>query len=861
MMSDQVLPEPGIAGNPLPRYLSGLNEAQLAAVRHEGSPLLILAGAGSGKTRVITTKIAWLVRERGVEPESILAVTFTNKAAREMRERACAIEPSCSRAILRTFHSFGAWFLRRQAEVAGLDPNFIIYDDDDQASLLHAALPRYTKRECSAFCQTISRAKDYNLAPDSPELDMVSHEPEFRRIYQTYQDRLAATGNVDFGDLISLPARILAGNEAIARRTRQRFRVILVDEYQDSNVAQFELLRSLTGSDTYVCVVGDDDQSIYRFRGAEIKNILDFPVRFPGTRIVKLERNYRSYQSILDIAGDVVSKNSGRLGKTLVADRQGGNKASLALLEDQEEEVGYCVKHVQQHLSKGGPLQDIAILYRTNAQSLGFEKEFARLHIPYQLVGALRFYEREEVKDVLAWLAFTANPRDEVAFSRIANKPPRGLGEVALGSVVNQAAATGKDLLTAAKEAREILKGKAKAGITEVIHLATVFRSLAGIHAVKTTHSGTSAPDATASGTGFASDASTVVGTAIPAPGATVVATAIPVPAATEGATVVAPRTAPEVAPSAAADSPPEDGQSLAILMEAIATRSGLADYHKNQDEVAGTQKLANLDELVNAASLYPLNPDGLNTYLESIELDRSLLEKDQGKDAVTLITMHNTKGLEFPIVFVTGLEQGLFPRDEESGDELEEQRRLFYVAITRAKNELHLTMSRWRRIHGRLFESSPSRFLAEINPSRFTIRVDSAGFRSRFGQSQIRHAAHASFGEPGQEDHAGSGSGAGRGGYPYYGSRSAGSGTTTRFPELRGRTTNPGIPGRMPQDSLDEGWKQGVAVYHDEYGSGVIIKVSPTLSTGPLVVVRFETGKLAQFFPKLTKKLQIERN
>ncbi|MGO8695227.1 MAG: ATP-dependent helicase, partial [Rectinemataceae bacterium] len=289
----------------LPPYLASLNPEQFEAVRHEGSPLLILAGAGSGKTRVITTKIAYLVRERGVEPESILAVTFTNKAAREMRDRAAAMESRCTRSMIRTFHSFGAWFLRRNAAAAGLDSNFVIYDDDDSTTLVHAAFPQHTRRECAQIASTIARAKDLGLEPDSPDLSAAFHDPNMRRAYAVYEERLRRTGNVDFGDLIRLPSKLLREDAAIAKRTRQRFRVILVDEYQDSNVAQFELLRLLAEAaeasegPAYLCVVGDDDQSIYRFRGAEIRNILEFSDIFPDTHIVKLERNYRSRQSIL----------------------------------------------------------------------------------------------------------------------------------------------------------------------------------------------------------------------------------------------------------------------------------------------------------------------------------------------------------------------------------------------------------------------------------------------------------------------------------------------------------------------------------------------------------------------------------
>ncbi|MFC2615328.1 MAG: ATP-dependent helicase, partial [Treponema sp.] len=317
-------------------YLSVLNPEQLEAVCHTGSPLLILAGAGSGKTRVITTKIAWLIAEQGVRPESILAVTFTNKAAREMAERARALDERAGRSSIRTFHSFGAWMLRRYAEWAGLSPNFTIYDDDDSVTLLMKALPQLNKQEAQRFIRKISRAKDYCLLPDSPQLTMIDPAPEFAVIYRAYQQRLRETGNADFGDLIMLPVQLLQAHTAIAQQLHRRFKVILVDEYQDSNSAQFQLLRELTGEDTYVCVVGDDDQSIYRFRGAEVQNILTFDRQFPHTKIIRLVRNYRSYEPILRVADSVVSRNEGRLGKTLIAARgTGGQKPCLYYLPSQ----------------------------------------------------------------------------------------------------------------------------------------------------------------------------------------------------------------------------------------------------------------------------------------------------------------------------------------------------------------------------------------------------------------------------------------------------------------------------------------------------------------------------------------------
>ncbi|HWR13068.1 MAG TPA: UvrD-helicase domain-containing protein [Rectinemataceae bacterium] len=777
----------------LPPYLTTLNPEQLEAVLHEGSPLLILAGAGTGKTRVITTKIAYLVKEKGIQPESILAVTFTNKAAREMRERAAILESRCERAVIRTFHSFGAWFLRRNAAAAGLDSNFVIYDDGDSSELIHAALPQLARQECKRYASLIARAKDYNLEPDSPNLNASIREEDFRRIYALYRDRLRSTGNVDFGDLIRLPTKILDEDEAIARRTRQRFRVILVDEYQDANTAQFLLLQRLAGPDTYICVVGDDDQSIYKFRGAEIKNILGFSKIFPGTKTIKLERNYRSYQTILDIAGNVVSHNSGRLGKTLRATKPGGGKPQLALLDDQDQEVEFCARIVRAHQKQGGSLSDIAILYRTNAQSLAFEKDFPRKGISYQLVGALRFYDREEVKDVLSYLSLILNPRDEIAFRRVINKPARGLGDTSVEAILNNAMRRGASVLDSCRDCGDSMRGKGKAGLEQFLAIMDHAASLIG--------------DSRISGSDAAQRGEA------------------------EG------DSGPYSLSDGGRANPDSGSSSLGILLEALIKESGLAGYHKGQDEIAGTQKLANMEELVNASSIYPLVREGLAEFLETIELDRGFQAGDQSetKEAVTLITMHNTKGLEFPIVIVTGLEQGLFPRDDEEGEDLEEQRRLFYVALTRAKDSLYLSACRWRRMRGRLFETSPSRFLTEMDPAMYEFW--------KSGSSASRPmAAHfprstPSLGAPG----AGSRQGSPSGYNPMAGS-------------YGGK-----VPRRPAVDAAPGGseWRQGQSVYHDEYGQGSIIKVSMTESSGPLVIVQFESGKIAQFFPKYTRKLE----
>ncbi len=719
----------------IPDYLHGLNPVQLDAVRHQGGPLLILAGAGSGKTRVITYKIAYLIRECGIQPRSILAVTFTNKAAGEMRERAASLAPGASECMIRTFHSFGAWFLRRNHERAGLPAGFTIYDDDDVVQLLRSLFPDESKPHLNAQSRAISRAKDYALYPGN-DLSAVTHQhEELRDVYRRYHERLREIGNVDFGDLILRPLELLRRDEAVRTRIQQRFRVVLVDEYQDSNVAQFELLRALVGSDSYLCVVGDDDQSIYRFRGAEVRNILTFHEQYPGTTTVRLEQNYRSTGSILNLASEVVARNEGRLGKRLWTEREDGPLPQLAFLSDAEAEVEFCVRILQ----ADARYSNTAILYRTNAQSRLFESEFLRRGIPYRIVGTLRFYEREEVKDVLAVLRLLANPRDEVSFRRIVNKPARSLGLKSVDRIVDVALAGGGDLLDALAAAVPGLTKKAEKARAE---LDGVFASLTGA----------------------------------------------------------------------------VEGSSLSVLVERAAEETGLREYHASQDEYQGSGKVANIDELVNAAGLYGSGREALAEFLEMIELDANRDTAAEDGEAVTLITMHNTKGLEFPRVIITGLEEGLFPRGADEGPgEIEEERRLFYVAVTRAENELYLTSCRYRRLYGRITEYAPSRFLGEIPPELL----------ETLGSGTSSRRIPAASGDPGF----------GRQGIP------AAGGT---------------VSDRLRSASDAEDWEEaddlppGAGVYHDDYGLGVVQK-RWRKGTNVMVRVGFENGRIATFIPRYT--------
>ena len=731
-------------------YLDSLNEEQRAAVVHEGSPLLILAGAGSGKTRVITTKIAYLIKEKNIDPWSILSVTFTKKAANEMRERAVAIDERAADAKIQTFHSFGAWFLRKYAEHAGLEPSFTVYDDDDMATLIKKAEPSLSTKEIRLAAHQISLAKDYCLTPED-DLSIIGSEFDLNDIYSKYQKRLRATGNADFGDLIMLPVQILEAYDEIADYIHNRFKVIMVDEYQDSNIAQYRLLQALSGvkqgSNTYVCVVGDDDQSIYKFRGAEVENILTFPEKFPGTEIIKLERNYRSTANILNAAGLVVKKNHhGSLEKTLVADREGGGKPVLAFLPDQNAEATFTADLVMKSLAGGAKYSDWAILYRTNAQSLGFEKEFLHRKIPYVVVGSLKFYEREEIKDALAYISYFANHKDEISFRRIINKPTRGIGDKTQDKLMESAVSLNpegvpvfSDLLENLKNLQPSLSKKASEGASAFIKL---FDTLSGCF---------------------------------------------------------------------------DENKPLSDFIERVIRDSSLDEYHKAGDEIEGTTRVQNLQELVNTAVPYKCTMEGLLQFLDAINLDRTLDAENQavGDNAVTLITLHNTKGLEYNKVIITGLEEGVFPRMEKTGAELEEERRLFYVGITRARDELYVTSTAKRCLYGRWDFMRPSPFIKEAAEA-FTVIG-----QAPFGFSVRKSSPYGQFGRD----------------------ASAFSNTSDDTSE---------------DDSLVSKWKKGTHVYHDDYGDGAV--VAAYSNSGEYVIeVQFANGGKKKFLPKYqAKSLQV---
>ena len=718
-------------GTKAPSYLEILNPEQQKAVLHSGHPLLILAGAGSGKTRVITTKIAWLIREQGFDPLSILAVTFTNKAAREMADRARQIDDRASFAMLRTFHSFGAWFLRRYGNASALASNFVIYDDEDSMALLSTLMEGMPRAEIKELANKIARAKDYFLSPGDPELDLIDPRVIFKTVYARYEERLSQIGNVDFGDLIKKPVEILRSNPRIASRLHDKFKVIMVDEYQDANVAQSELLKELYSPGSYLCVVGDDDQSIYRFRGAEVKNILSFPDTFKDTDIVRLERNYRSSASILKLASSVVANNKDRLGKELKAERGDGKVPVLAFLPDQDTESEFCAELITK--AAKGLYSDWAIVYRTNAQSLGFETEFLRRKIPYRLIGSLKFYEREEVKDILALLAFLVNPRDEVAFRRIVNKPSRGIGSATVTKIIEHAILMGIDIGDAAGNIAPHLSAKARSGINTFL---------------KTIEKGKAA----------------LIGDSM-------------------------------YSSVSGADESLKAGVGLSICVVSLALGSGIAEYHTTRDELSGNQRLNNLQEVANAASLYSASMEGLLEFLEHIELDRSTEERSNDtfdNNAVTLITLHNTKGLEFKKVIITGIEQGIFPREDKKDGDLEEERRLFYVGATRAMDELYLCSCALRRMYGGPKNMEPSVFLKEIDPNYIQVigRIP-PGFRQN-GEKHKNNVYRA-------------------------------------------------------KKSLDGKWTLGDKVYHDDHGYGSVMQIMDT-DDDSIIKVVFETAYELRF-------------
>lgn len=654
--------------------LRGLNPAQREAVEHGDGPILVLAGAGSGKTRVLTTRIARLIGECGVSPHEILAVTFTNKAAAEMRSRIRAFLGEDPRGMwCGTFHALGARLLRGAAPLVGREPNFTIYDEDDALAAVKRVMEQHkiNPRQLApkAVLSAISGAK--NALVGSREYASLARDPfatAVGKVYSTLDEELTRANAVTFDDLLVLPVQALETDEGLRSHYQRRFRYLLVDEYQDTNVAQYRFVQLMGSGHRNVMVVGDDDQSIYGWRGADIRNILNFERDFPGSHVVRLEENYRSTPDVLALANAVIAENEGRHGKTLRATRPAGEPVTLIETLDERDEAEFIAETVQKRSASGlRSRRDFAVLYRTNAQSRAIEDAFRRSGVPYRLIGAVRFYDRREIRDMIAYLRLVANPADNEAFLRAVNVPRRGIGDATLAVLSERAASSGRSLLQVALEP-EVLSGfrpVTRTAIVEFLQLMERLRSMA-------------------------------------------------------------------------ADSAVDE------LLREIVQATGYVD-HLRSEGAEGIERIENVRELIAGAAEAVSDEGGevglrpLDQFLQSSTLVAGIDRLDPDADAVTCMTMHNAKGLEFPVVFICGLEDGLFPlaRAAEEPAQLEEERRLFYVGITRAEEALYLTYAEQRRRNGEWLNSMPSRFLNVITPSLAkrgqTARVRSEGRRTGF--------------------------------------------------------------------------------------------------------------------------------
>ncbi len=629
--------------------LDQLNPVQLDAVTYTEGPLLILAGAGSGKTRVLTHRIAYLLEQGLAAPDEVLAITFTNKAAAEMKDRvALLVGPDSRKMWVSTFHAFCARVLRVHAEKLGYRREFTIYDSADQVRLVRRCIielgkdpkrfnPRSFHAQISTAKNLLLDANDYLRQTEGYMAENVAE------VYDLYQKRLYENNAMDFDDLIMQTVALLEVFPEVRERYQRRFKYVHVDEYQDTNHAQYRLVNILAAAHRNLCVVGDDDQSVYSFRGADIRNILDFERDYPEAKVVRLEQNYRSTQTILDAANAVVANNASRKAKELWTAGDEGERIRVFTAADDYAEARFVVSEILRLVDSGASLRDVAVFYRTNAQSRTLEDVLVREGVPYQIVGGVRFYERAEIKDVMAYLSVISNQNDSVSLERIVNVPKRGLGATSVARLQEYASRNAISLYDALSEADEAgLTGKARKACSEVRELFQGWRV-------------------------------------------------------------------------AAREVPPSE------IIEAVLDESGYKAELQAENTVEAESRLENLQELVNAASEYErVEPEAtLDGFLQEQALF-SEADRLTGEGRVTLMTLHNAKGLEYEHVFVVGMEEGTFPHARSMDEQnLEEERRLAYVGITRAKKTLTLSYARVRSTYGEREYQMPSRFLSEI-PERF---------------------------------------------------------------------------------------------------------------------------------------------
>ncbi|QDU21443.1 ATP-dependent helicase [Urbifossiella limnaea] len=716
------MPDPG-------DLLADLTDDQRAAVTHAEGPLLILAGAGSGKTRVITRRVAYLLQQ-GVRPGSILAITFTNKAAGEMRQRVEKLVPG-NRVWVSTFHSLGARLLRQYADRLGIDRNFTIYDTDDRNKLVKDALAATgmddVKFSPDRLGGAISKAKNQLLTPNGYEKTANDFFTQtVAKVYHGYEKRLRAANAMDFDDLLYLPAQALRLNEEFRRDLDSRFRYVLIDEYQDTNSAQYEVARRLSVDHPNLCVVGDPDQSIYKWRGSDIKNILDFERDFPAARVITLTRNYRSTKNVLHAAGALIDRNKQRKKKALVTDNPAGEPVRVLTFDNGLDEAEGVVVRIKEAVKAGRfRYRDHAIFLRINALTRSLESAFVKHGVPFQIVKGLAFFERKENRDVLAYLRLVANPQDNVSFLRVVNAPSRGVGKTSLDRLVAFAGREEMPLLAAAAQVARIpeIKGKGASGLRDFYRLVTELRTKL--------------------------------------------------------------------------DLPPHE------LIDLVIKQSGYEKMLRDSDDPEDADRLANVSELVTAAKQYhDENPDSkVVDFLEQITLASDTDGWDEAADHVSVMTLHSSKGLEFPVVYVMAVEEGLLPHERSLGkdEDVEEERRLCFVGMTRAMKELHLCHARMREFRGQLNYAIPSSFLGELPRDSSVEHVD---------LSMTRNVARGAADEwrakvaPAARDWADTG-------------------------------VRPFIPPKKPEEAAsivvppDTGLAVGALVQHDEYGLGQVTDLS----------------------------------
>jgi len=746
--------------------LSGLNPRQRDAVVHGDGPLLVLAGAGSGKTRVITYRIAWLIGERGVAPYNILAVTFTNKAASEMLSRVERLVPNIgARPWIGTFHSTSLRMLRRYADRLGYSKSFAVYDTADQLTLVKRCM-RELQMNDEAFpprsiLTRISHAKNELTGPAEYEKENLDFfGARVAEVYRLYQRRLKEYDAMDFDDLIGNYVRLIEQHEDVRDEIHARFQHILIDEYQDTNRAQYMLIKALAGPRRNIVAVGDEDQSIYRFRGADINNILNFERDFPGAEIVKLEQNYRSTGNILDAATGVVENNVARKGKKLFTEGGSGDPVRIVTCSTDREEAQFVLERINSMRSRY-KLTDFAVLFRMNAQSRPFEEELLRANIPYSVVGGVKFYERAEIKDVISYLRLAVRPHDTPSIERVINVPSRGIGDTTVKALDDAAAAQNVSLWTVIEQELAPLPARAAKAVREFREIVTDLQR-AAVH-------------------------------------------------------------------------------PLPELFDYLLLRTGYRRMLQESRDIQDESRLQNLEELLSSTREFSeQNPGaGLADYLDSVTL-MSDLDRYESQKGITLMTLHAAKGLEFKVVFLAGMEEGILPHSQsrDETDDIEEERRLCYVGMTRAREQLYCIHSLERRLHGQFREQSPSPFLQEIPEE---VREEVRLARARPAQASWQQRPYTPQQRPAQ---------------PPQRIASTANNISSFFGgpvQLDPSAIRAAAPGAPQPASL----KRGQRVRHEQFGDGVILTME---GDGPdaKLTVYFDRAGSKKFIAKYAKLTRI---